>query len=105
MSFKYLADPSRPTWAGLLPGEPATYFLGKGEGEHAKLFGDTFSVPLSGDETGGQFGIFTAVPWPPPAHALPLPAAYSGSDHMLRGAPEVPADALDRTIDFLRRML
>ena len=30
---------------------------------------------------------------------------YSGADHMWRGAPEVPADALDRTIDFLRRML
>lgn len=35
MSFEYLADPSRPTWAGLLPGKPATYFLGEGEGEHA----------------------------------------------------------------------
>lgn len=60
MSFECLADPSRPTWAGLLPGKPVTYFLGKGEGEHAKLFGDTFSVLLSCDETGGQFGIFTA---------------------------------------------
>jgi acetyl esterase/lipase len=29
---------------------------------------------------------------------------YAGSDHMWRGAPEVPADALDRTVDFLRRM-
>jgi acetyl esterase/lipase len=30
---------------------------------------------------------------------------YAGSDHMWRGAPEVPAVAVDRTIDFLRRML
>ena len=30
---------------------------------------------------------------------------YVGSDHIWRGAPEVPADALDRTVDFLRRML
>jgi acetyl esterase/lipase len=30
---------------------------------------------------------------------------YAGSDHMWRGAPEVPADALHRTVDFLRRML
>jgi quercetin 2,3-dioxygenase len=38
MSFEYLADPSRPAWAGLLPGKPEAYFLSKGEGEHAKLF-------------------------------------------------------------------
>jgi acetyl esterase/lipase len=30
---------------------------------------------------------------------------YAGSDHMWRGAPEAAADALDRTIDFLQRML
>jgi quercetin 2,3-dioxygenase len=60
MSFEYLADPARPAWAGLLPGKPEAYFLSKGDGEHAKLFTDTFSVLLSGDETGGQFGIFTA---------------------------------------------
>lgn len=30
---------------------------------------------------------------------------YAGSDHMWRGAPAAAADALDRTIDFLRRML
>jgi quercetin 2,3-dioxygenase len=60
MSYEYLADPSRPAWSGLLPGKPEAYFLTKGEGEHAKLFRDTFSVLLSGDETGGQFGMFTA---------------------------------------------
>jgi quercetin 2,3-dioxygenase len=62
MSFEYLADPSgKPTWAGLLPGEPRPFFLANGEGEHAKLFTDTFTVLLSGDETGGQFGVFTSV--------------------------------------------
>ena len=30
---------------------------------------------------------------------------YAGSDHMWRGAPAAAADALERTIDFLRRML
>jgi quercetin 2,3-dioxygenase len=61
MSFEYLADPSgKPRWAGLLPGSPRPYFLAKGEGEHAKLFADTFTVLLSGDETQGQFGMFTA---------------------------------------------
>ena len=61
MSFEYLADPSRPAWAGLLPGKPEVYFLPKGEGEHAKVFADTFSVLVSGDETEGQFGMFTSL--------------------------------------------
>jgi quercetin 2,3-dioxygenase len=60
MSFEYLADPAKPGWAGVLPGKPEPFFLRKGDGEHAKLFADTFSVLLSGDETDGQFGIFTA---------------------------------------------
>jgi len=61
MSFAYLSDPQdRPAWSGLLPGRPETFFLTRGEGEHAKLFADTFSVLLSGDETDGQFGVFTA---------------------------------------------
>ena len=34
--------------------------LRKGEGEHAMLFGDLFTVLLSGDETENQFGIITA---------------------------------------------
>jgi quercetin 2,3-dioxygenase len=61
MSFQYLADPSgKPAWAGLLPGVPAPYFLARGEGEHAKLFVDSFTVLVSGDETGGKFGMFTS---------------------------------------------
>lgn len=60
MSFEYLADPDRPAWHGVLPGRPEPYFLHRGDGEHAKLFADTFTVLLSGDETEGRFGMFTA---------------------------------------------
>ena len=58
MSFEYLIDPAAgPQWRGVLPGKPQPYVLRRGEGEHAKLFGDVFSVLLSGDETENQFGI------------------------------------------------
>jgi quercetin 2,3-dioxygenase len=61
MSFEYLIDPAKgPQWQGVLPGKPQPYVLRKGEGEHAVLFGDLFTVLLSGDETEGQFGIITA---------------------------------------------
>jgi len=61
MSFEYLADPSgRPAWQGTLPGKPEPYVLRRGEGEHAMLFTDLFTVLLSGDETNGQFGMITA---------------------------------------------
>ena len=61
MSFEYLIDPANgPQWKGLLPGAPEAFFLKRGEGEHAMLFGDLFTVLLSGDETEGQFGIITA---------------------------------------------
>ena len=61
MSFEYLIDPAKgPQWKGVLPGKPAPYVLRKGEGEHAMLFTDLFTVLLSGDETEGQFGIITA---------------------------------------------
>jgi quercetin 2,3-dioxygenase len=60
MSFEYLTDPSHgPRWQGVLPGRPEAFFLQKGDGEHAMLFTDLFTVLLSGDETGGQFGVFT----------------------------------------------
>jgi quercetin 2,3-dioxygenase len=60
MTFEYLKDPaSGPRWQGVLPGRPEAFFLKCGEGEHAKLFGDLFTVLLSGDETEGQFGIIT----------------------------------------------
>src|SRR4051812_24530246 len=61
MSFEYLIDPAAgPQWKGVLPGKPQPYVLRKGEGEHAKLFGDVFSVLLSGDETENQFGIIVS---------------------------------------------
>ena len=60
MSFEYLTDPGHgPQWQGALPGRPDAFFLQRGEGEHAMLFTDLFTVLLSGDETGGQFGVFT----------------------------------------------
>ena len=50
MSFEYLIDPANgPQWKGRLPGKPAPYVLRKGEGEHAMLFTDLFTVLLSGD--------------------------------------------------------
>jgi quercetin 2,3-dioxygenase len=61
MSFEYLIDPEKgPQWQGVLPGKPQPFVLRKGEGEHAKLFSDVFTVLLSGDETENQFGIITA---------------------------------------------
>ncbi|MPQ99527.1 cupin domain-containing protein [Modestobacter sp. I12A-02628] len=61
MSFEYLLDPARgPRWQGVLPGRPVPYVLRRGEGEHAMLFGDLFTVLVSGDETQGQFGIITS---------------------------------------------
>ncbi|MCM0621431.1 quercetin 2,3-dioxygenase [Nocardioides bruguierae] len=70
MSFEYLSDASgRPAWDGVLPGKPAPFFLEAGEGEHAKLFGDHFTVMLSGDETDGQFGMFLATC--PPGEVIP----------------------------------
>lgn len=61
MTAEYLARADgRPAWEGVLPGRPYPYFLERGQGEHAKLFLDTFTVLLSGDETGGEFGVFTS---------------------------------------------
>jgi quercetin 2,3-dioxygenase len=61
MSFEYLIDPDKgPRWKGVLPGSPEAFFLKRGEGEHALLFTDVFTVLLSGDETEGQFGVFTS---------------------------------------------
>jgi quercetin 2,3-dioxygenase len=61
MSFEHLVDPEQgPRWRGVLPGAPEPFFLQRGEGEHARLFGDLFTVLLSGDETEDQFGVMTA---------------------------------------------
>lgn len=48
-----------PTSRDALPGRPAPFFLAAGEGERAHLFDQLFTVLLSGDETEGQFGVFT----------------------------------------------
>ena len=61
MSFEYLIDPAKgPQWKGLLPGKPKPYVLRRGDGEHSMLFTDLFTVLLSGDETGNQFGIIVS---------------------------------------------
>ena len=94
MSFEYLADPAKPAWAGALPGRPQAFFLRDGEGEHAKLFADTFSVLLSGDETEGQFGMFTATC--PAGDIIPDPRARRHPRDLLRPrrkGPAVPAAA------------
>jgi quercetin 2,3-dioxygenase len=44
---------------GPLPGGPQPYFLARGEGEKAVVIDSLFTVLLSADETGGQFGVFT----------------------------------------------
>jgi quercetin 2,3-dioxygenase len=55
MSFEYLVDPEKgPRWRGCCRGRPAPYVLRRGEGEHAMLFTDVFTVLLSGDETDGS---------------------------------------------------
>jgi quercetin 2,3-dioxygenase len=77
MSFEYLVDPEKgPRWKGVLPGRPAPYVLRRGEGEHAMLFTDVFTVLLSGDETDGQFGVITADC--PPGKLIPT-HAHSGT--------------------------
>lgn len=61
MSWDYLIDATAgPKWKGLLPGRPDAFFLKRGEGEHALLGIDLFTVLLSADETEGQFGVFTS---------------------------------------------
>ena len=53
-----LAFAGRPQGSPL-PGAPVPYFLSEGDGEHAVVIDSLFTVLLSADETGGQFGVFT----------------------------------------------
>ncbi|RZT84980.1 quercetin 2,3-dioxygenase [Pseudonocardia sediminis] len=53
-----------------LPGKPVPYFLSAGEGERSHLFDQLFTVLLSGDETDGQFGVFTMEA--PQGEAIPV---------------------------------
>lgn len=50
----------RDQFPGVLPGSPKPFSLTKGEGEKSVLFGDLFTILLSGDETEGQYDVFTA---------------------------------------------
>jgi quercetin 2,3-dioxygenase len=78
-----------------LPGTPKPYFLADGEGEPAVLIDSLFTVLLSADETGGQFGVFTMDG--PKGDAIP-PHAH-GSHHeifyVVRGAVTVFLDDED----------
>jgi len=61
VSFEFLINKQAgPAWKGSLPGRPEAFFLKRGAGEHAMLGIDLFTVLLSGDETEGQFGVFTS---------------------------------------------
>jgi quercetin 2,3-dioxygenase len=60
-------DATRPTidesaerdqFPGVLPGKPAPFVLKQGEGEKSVLFGDLFTIMLTGDETEGQYDVF-----------------------------------------------
>ena len=42
-----------------LPGRPVPFFLAAGNGDRAHLFDSLVTVLLSGQETDGQFGVFT----------------------------------------------
>jgi quercetin 2,3-dioxygenase len=58
---EYVIDPAHgPQGRSLPPGKPQPLVLKRGEGEHAMLFTDLFTVLLSGNETEGQFGIITS---------------------------------------------
>ncbi len=48
----------RDQFPGVLPGKRAPFFLNAGEGEKSVLFGDLFTIMLTGDETDGQFDMF-----------------------------------------------
>jgi quercetin 2,3-dioxygenase len=55
MTFEFVRRPE----GSPLPGAPLPYFLSEGEGEHAIVIDSLFTVLLSAEETGGQFGVFT----------------------------------------------
>jgi quercetin 2,3-dioxygenase len=53
------AGANYPQFAGSLPATPKPFYLDKGEGEKSVVFDQLFTVLLSGDETDGQYGVFT----------------------------------------------
>lgn len=44
---------------GILPGRPTPFYLEAGEGEKSVVFDTLFTVLLTGDETDGQYDVFT----------------------------------------------
>lgn len=59
MTFEHLRPGDTPSWAGVLPGKPAPYFLDSGDGERSQAFDALVTVLVSAEETEGQFGMFT----------------------------------------------
>src|SRR6185437_8304940 len=59
MSLDEATTPPAHPHAGILPGTPAPFFLDKGEGEKSVVFDTLFTVLLTGDETEGQYDVFT----------------------------------------------
>ncbi len=53
------AQTSAHPHAGILPGEPKPYFLEAGGGEKSVVFDTLFEILLTGDETEGQYDVFT----------------------------------------------
>jgi quercetin 2,3-dioxygenase len=77
---------------GALPGRPSPYFLADGEGEKAILIDSMFTVLLSADETGGQFGAFTMDG--PKGNAIPphVHGTHHETFYVVRGAITVFLD-------------
>ncbi|WP_062385536.1 quercetin 2,3-dioxygenase [Demequina iriomotensis] len=48
-----------PTHAGILPGSPKPFYLDNGEGEKSVVFDTLFTILLTGDETDGQYDVFS----------------------------------------------
>lgn len=59
MTLEHLQAGEEPSWAGVLPGRPAPYFLAAGDGERSQMFDALVTLLVSADETDGQFGMFT----------------------------------------------
>ncbi|KQV06252.1 quercetin 2,3-dioxygenase [Leifsonia sp. Root112D2] len=49
-----------PMHIGILPGVPKPFYLAHGEGEKSIVFDTMFDILLTGDETDGQFDVFTS---------------------------------------------
>ena len=49
----------KAAFPGILPGTPTPFYLDKGEGEKSVVFDTLFTILLTGDETDGQYDVFT----------------------------------------------